>query len=84
LQAGPGIPTLALVNKGASLEIWSLTGNTTSAKIIEAMVGRFSVRPHGQVLTPNDYHLIAETPAGNLSQAMQRPNLEDQLLNVEM
>jgi REP element-mobilizing transposase RayT len=39
------------------------------------MVGRFSVRLHGYVLMPNHYHLIAETPAGNLSRAMQWLNL---------
>jgi putative transposase len=34
------------------------------------MVEQFEVRVHAYCLMPNHYHLIAETPRGNLSQAM--------------
>jgi REP element-mobilizing transposase RayT len=44
-------------------------------EILEEMVARFGVRLHGYVLMANHYHLIAETPRGNLSRAMQWLNL---------
>jgi len=44
-------------------------------EILEEMVGRFRARLHGYVLMTNHYHLIVETPEGNLSRAMQWLNL---------
>jgi len=40
-------------------------------EILEETVGRFGLRLHGYVLMANHYHLILETPRGNLSRAMQ-------------
>jgi putative transposase len=39
--------------------------------ILEAAIARFGLRLHGYVLMENHYHLILETPEGNLSRAMQ-------------
>jgi REP element-mobilizing transposase RayT len=43
--------------------------------ILEQMVQRYGVRLHGYVLMTNHYHLILETPSGNLSRAMQWLNV---------
>jgi REP element-mobilizing transposase RayT len=44
-------------------------------EILEEMTGRFRLRLHGYVLMTNHYHLVAETPEGNLSRAMQWLNV---------
>jgi len=44
-------------------------------EILEEMVGRYRLRLHGYVLMENHYHLIVETPGGNLSRAMQWLNV---------
>jgi putative transposase len=38
--------------------------------LLERMAALFQARIHGYCLMPNHYHLIIETPAGNLSRAM--------------
>jgi REP element-mobilizing transposase RayT len=43
--------------------------------ILEEAVVRFGVRLHAYVLMENHYHLILETPEGNLSRAMQWLNV---------
>ena len=40
-------------------------------ELMEEMVERFGVKIHAYVLMPNHTHLVVETPAGNLSAAMQ-------------
>jgi REP element-mobilizing transposase RayT len=44
-------------------------------ELLEEMVERYRVRLHGYVLMTNHYHLIVETPGGNLSRAMQWLNV---------
>jgi len=44
-------------------------------ELLEATVERYQVRIHGYVLMTNHYHLIVETPAANLSRAMQWLNV---------
>ncbi len=44
-------------------------------EILEEMIGRYRVRLHGYTLMTNHYHVIVETPEGNLSRAMQWLNL---------
>jgi len=39
--------------------------------VLGEMAERFRVQIHGYVLMENHYHLIIETPEGNLSRAMQ-------------
>ncbi|MCA9492268.1 MAG: transposase [Myxococcales bacterium] len=39
--------------------------------VLSALPERFSVRVHGYALMPNHFHLLLETPRGNLSRAMQ-------------
>jgi REP element-mobilizing transposase RayT len=39
--------------------------------ILQETIARFGLRIHGYVLMENHYHLILETPGGNLSRAMQ-------------
>ena len=43
--------------------------------ILEEVIARFGLRLHGYVLMENHYHLILETPEGNLSRAMQWLNV---------
>jgi REP element-mobilizing transposase RayT len=43
--------------------------------ILEETIARFRLRLHGYVLMENHYHLILETPEGNLSRAMQWLNV---------
>ncbi len=40
-------------------------------ELLGECAARFSLRLHGYVLMTNHYHLLLETPAGNLSRAMQ-------------
>lgn len=44
-------------------------------ELLEAMVQRFRVRVHAYVLMNNHYHLVVETPEGNLSRAIQWLNV---------
>ena len=43
--------------------------------ILEQTIARFGLRLHGYVLMENHYHMILETPEGNLSRAMQWLNV---------
>ena len=44
-------------------------------ELLETMVKRYGVRVHAYVLMENHYHLLLETPQGNLSRAMQWLNV---------
>src|SRR2546427_276528 len=44
-------------------------------ELLEELVDRYGVRVHAFVLMPNHYHLLLETPEGNLSRAMQWLNV---------
>ena len=44
-------------------------------ELLEEFVGRFAVVLHAYVFMSNHYHLLLETPQGNLSQAMQWLNV---------
>ncbi|MFH0908835.1 MAG: transposase [bacterium] len=44
-------------------------------ELLEEMVERYGVRIHAFVLMSNHYHLLVETPEGNLSRAMQWLNV---------
>ena len=43
--------------------------------LLEESVARFGLRLHGYVLMENHYHLMVESPEGNLSRAMQWLNV---------
>jgi REP element-mobilizing transposase RayT len=65
-----------VMNRGnASQKIFRSTKDKEAfLKLLEESVDRWKIRIHGFCLMPNHYHLLVETPLGNLSRCMRHIN----------